>query len=32
MSGIDMDNPAWEKLIYLIDRIADLLEVMVDRQ
>jgi len=29
---IDMDNPAWERLVYALERIADMLEEMVDRQ
>jgi hypothetical protein len=29
---IDMENPAWERLVYALERIADMLEEMVDRQ
>lgn len=29
---IDMDNPAWERLVHALERIAEMLEEMVDRQ
>lgn len=29
---IDMDNPAWERLIDALELIAEFLEEMVDRQ
>jgi len=29
---IDMDNPAWDRLIRALEMIADMLEEMVDRQ
>jgi|LUMS01.1.fsa_nt_gb hypothetical protein len=32
MSGIDMDNPAWERLIYALEQIAADLEELVNRQ
>ena len=31
MTGVDEDNPAWQELIYSLQRIADALGTIADR-